>query len=168
MRVYIAGHRPDFAALVGGPALKLDLPTCLFEHREYWFTDQQPKTGDSTVQNTSTRTEAVQLLEDGRIEELAALLDSSGGPNSPGDSNTTVDVLKPFAAQHNRQRSAQSIADIRHEVRWEKSGATAAVAGEDALWLVVGDGTDVGPLVHALTADGCRHRVIEIAGFRHR
>ncbi|MCB1290721.1 type I polyketide synthase [Mycolicibacterium sp.] len=162
--VYIAGHRPDFAALVGGPALKLDLPTYPFEHREYWFTDQQPKTGDSTVQNTSTRTEAVQLLEDGRIEELAALLDSSGGPNSPGDSNTTVDVLKLFAAQHNRQRSAQSIADIRYEVRWEKSGATAAVAGEDALWLVVGDGTDVGPLVHALTADGCRHRVIELPG----
>ena len=36
---YIAGHRPDFGALVG-PARKLDLPTYPFQHRQYWFREQ--------------------------------------------------------------------------------------------------------------------------------
>ncbi|MEI6252011.1 MAG: SDR family NAD(P)-dependent oxidoreductase, partial [Mycobacteriaceae bacterium] len=152
---YIAGHLPDFAALVQEPAHKIDLPTYPFEHRQYWFADRKSKPDRSPTQNSATRTGAVQLLEDGRIEELAALLDSEGG------SHTTAEVLNKLAAQHNRQRSAQSIADIRYEIRWEKSAtAPSAEAGEDALWLIVGDGGDSGPLVDALTAGGHRHRVI--------
>ena len=85
------------------------------------------------------RTEAVQLLEDGRIDELAALLDSQG-LDSQGGGTTTADVLRRLAAQHNRQRSAQSVADIRYEIRWEKSATAASVvSGEDSLWVVIGD-----------------------------
>ena len=34
---YVAGHLPDFGALVQQPARKLDLPTYPFQHRQYWF-----------------------------------------------------------------------------------------------------------------------------------
>ena len=37
----------------------------------------------------------------------------------------TAEVLNKLAAQHNRQRSAQSIADVRYEIRWEKSRSRA-------------------------------------------
>ena len=152
---YIAGHLPDFAALVQEPAHKLDLPTYPFEHRQYWFADRKSKPDQSPTQGSAARTGAVELLEDGRIEELATLLDSEGG------SHTTAEVLNKLAAQHNRQRSAQSIADIRYEIRWEKSATVpSAEAGRDALWLIVGDGGDCSPLVDALTAGGHRHRVV--------
>jgi acyl transferase domain-containing protein/D-arabinose 1-dehydrogenase-like Zn-dependent alcohol dehydrogenase/acyl carrier protein len=152
--VYVAGHLPDFSALVTEPAQKRDLPGYPFEHREYWFTEQHSQPTHTPGQDTGARTEAVRLLEEGRIAELAALLDSSG------DSHTTADVLTMLASQHNRQRSAQSIADIRYEIRWEESADTASTAGEDALWLVVVDGADTGPLVDALSAAGHRHRVL--------
>ena len=155
--VYVAGHLPDFGALVPEPAHKVDLPPYPFEHRQYWFAHQQTEAEHPSSRDNAARTEAVQLLEDGRIEELAALLDSAGG------THTTAEILKKFAAQHNRQRSAQSIADIRYEIRWEKSETPAASlqAGPGDLWLLVGDDAAVaGPLGDALTAGGHRHRVL--------
>ncbi|MEZ0356074.1 type I polyketide synthase [Mycobacterium sp. SA01] len=147
---YVAGHVPDFAALLHEPARKLDLPTYPFQHRQYWY---QSKQSQSTA-NDAARTEAVQLLEDGRIEELAALLGGDG-------STTAAEVLSKLAAQHNRQRSAQSIADIRYEVRWQKSISPSTEVGEGAAWLLIGDDDAVmRPLVDALTAHGHRHRVL--------
>jgi acyl transferase domain-containing protein len=103
------------------------------------------------------RTEAVRLLEDGRIEELAALLDGGSGTQQ------TADVLNRLAEQHNRQRNAQSIADARYEIRWEKSAAPASGAetGEGSAWLLIGDDAEaVQPLVDTLTAHGHRHRIL--------
>ncbi|MCV7344817.1 type I polyketide synthase [Mycolicibacterium rhodesiae] len=148
---YVAGHVPDFGALVHEPARKLDLPTYPFQHRQYWY---QTKQSQSTA-NDAARTEAVQLLEDGRIEELAALLGGDG-------STTAAEVLSKLAAQHNRQRSAQSIADIRYEIRWQqKALGSSTEVGEGAAWLLIGDDDAVmRPLVDALTAHGHRYRVL--------
>ncbi|MGO9225551.1 type I polyketide synthase, partial [Mycobacterium sp.] len=153
---YIVGHRPDFGALQPGTARKLDLPTYPFQHRQYWFREQRVAPTHASNQASAARTEAVGLLEDGRIEELAALLDRSGNQQ-------TVDVLKQLAAQHNQQRKAQSIADCRYEIRWEKSaaGVPSAKAGEESDWLLIADHAEVAqPLVDALTARGHRHRII--------
>ena len=98
---YIAGHLPDFGALRQEPAHKLDLPTYPFQHRQYWFREKRVQ----PTQSDAKRTEAVRLLEDGRIEELAALLDGVSG------NQQAIDVLKQLAVQHNQQRKAQSIAD---------------------------------------------------------
>ena len=146
---YTIGHLPDFGAIQPGPAHKLDLPTYPFQHREYWFREKRVK----PAQAEATRTEAVRLLEDGQIEELAALLDGAGG------NQQTVDVLTKFAAQHNQQRKAQSMADARYEIRWEKAvpRASGAVTGEGSAWLVIGDDVDgVQPLADALTTRGHR------------
>ena len=153
---YIAGHLPDFSALSARPAHKVDLPPYPFEHRQYWFAHQQTEAERAPTRDNAARTEAVQLLEDGRIDELAALLDGSGG------SHTTAEILNLLAAQHNRQRAAQSIADIRYEIRWEKSTASTP-AGEDAMWLVIGGDDNVtGPLGAALAAGGHRYRALPV------
>ena len=149
---YTAGHLPDFGALAQPQAHKIDLPTYPFQHRQYWFRDKG--TAPSATRATGVRTQAVRLLEDGRIEELAALIDGAGG------SHTTVDVLKLLAAQHNGQLSAQSIADARYEIRWEQAIATADI-GDGVPWLLIGDdATVMQPLADALTARGHRHRVL--------
>ncbi len=156
---YAAGHLPDFGAMLHHPARKLDLPTYPFEHRQYWFPRHEQSPADHvTTSDNVVRTDAVALLEDGRIEELAALLDSQGG------GSTTADVLKKLAAQHNKQRSAQSIADIRYQIDWQKSAAKpSAATGDDALWAIVGDDAAVtGPLADTLTAAGLRHRVLAL------
>ena len=62
---YIAGHRPDFGALVG-PARKLDLPTYPFQHRQYWFRDKQVQATQTSSEIGAASTEAVRMLEDGR------------------------------------------------------------------------------------------------------
>ena len=93
---YVAGHLPDFGALVREPARKVDLPTYPFQHRQYWFDDNRGKAAQN--HHTAARTEAVQLLEDGRFGELAALLDGADADPS------TARVLERLAAQHNRQR----------------------------------------------------------------
>jgi acyl transferase domain-containing protein/NADPH:quinone reductase-like Zn-dependent oxidoreductase/acyl carrier protein len=150
---YVLGHLPDFGALRRGPARKLDLPTYPFQHRQYWFREQRVR----PTQTDATRTEAVRLLEDDRIAELAALLDGASG------NQQTLDVLTKLAAQHNQQRKAQSVADDRYEIRWEKSIATVsgAEAGEGSAWLLIGDDADVvQPLVDALTARGHQHRIL--------
>ncbi len=147
---YVAGHVPDFAAVVGEQSRKLDLPTYPFQHRQYWFQNKQAQ----PAANDAARTEAVQLLEDGRIDELAALLGANGA-------TTTAEVLSKLAAQHNRQRSAQTIADIRYEIRWQKALTSSTGVGEGAAWLLIGDDTAVmQPLVDALTTHGHRHRVL--------
>ena len=157
---YVAGHQPDFSALRHGPADKLDLPTYPFQHRQYWFRDKQVTVGHTPNQALAMRTDAVRLLEDGRIEELAALIDGASG------NQHTADVLNRLAGQHNQQRNAQSIADARYEIRWEKSAANVsgtadAEAGDGPAWLLIGDDTAaVKPLVKALIANGHRHRFL--------
>ncbi|MCV6970585.1 type I polyketide synthase [Mycobacterium bohemicum] len=149
---YVSGHLPDFAAVVG-PAGKLDLPTYPFQHRQYWYRDNRES--PNRQQNTASRTEAMRLLEDGRIEELAALLDGGSGDRQ------TLHVLTKLAAQHNGQRKSQSIADDRYEVRWQKS--TTPAAAEASMWLLVGDDTTaLAPLVDALSAGGHRHQVLAL------
>ncbi len=74
---YIVGHVPDFGALQQGPARKLDLPTYPFQHRQYWFREQRVRPAQAFDETQAMRTETVRLLEDGRIEELAALLDGA-------------------------------------------------------------------------------------------
>ena len=105
---YALGHLPDFGAVRQGPARKLDLPTYPFQHRQYWYRENRElPTQQSHVTATS---ETVRLLEDGRFEELAALL---GGA---GDDQQTLNVLTKVAAQHNAQRKTKSISDARYEI----------------------------------------------------
>ncbi|MGY4710702.1 SDR family NAD(P)-dependent oxidoreductase [Mycolicibacterium sp. CBM1] len=171
---YVAGHLPDFGALVIEPAARIDLPVYPFQHRQYWFSDAQDATRRVSSRDTAIRTEAVRLLEDGRIEELAALLDGADGSAATA---STADVLNKLAAQHNRQRSAQSIADIRYEIRWETglktrsagsapaTGAAPAEIGEGAAWLLIGDDDAVlTPLAEVLTTHGHRHRILALPG----
>ncbi|HEU4362518.1 MAG TPA: SDR family NAD(P)-dependent oxidoreductase, partial [Mycobacterium sp.] len=155
---YIAGHLPDFGALRHGAARKLDLPGYPFQHRQYWFRDKRIGLAPQESNRTAAMpTEAVRLLEDGRIKELAALLDGASGDPQ------TVAVLTRLAAQHNQQRTAESIADHRYQIRWEKStaGVSAVEAAEGSSWLLIGDDAEVvRPLVDALTAHGHRYRML--------
>ncbi|ORV60767.1 polyketide synthase [Mycobacterium europaeum] len=151
---YVCGHLPAFAALQQGPTRKLDLPTYPFQHRHYWFRDKDVPSTPAVAEAAVARSEAVRLLEDGRIEELATLLD---GPNAD---RRTTDVLARLAAQHNQERGNQSIADARYEIRWEKSAAARADAGAGSDWLLIADDTEaVAPLVDALTAQGQPFRI---------
>ena len=154
---YVAGHLPDFGALRHGRGRKLDLPTYPFQHRQYWFRDNRARPTGKPDRSAALRTEAVRLLEDGRIDELAGLLDG------PGSNQQTVDVLTRLAAQHNQQRDTQSIAGDRYEIRWEKSVVAEFVpeAGTDAAWLLIADDpAAVQPLLDVVTARGHRHRVL--------
>ena len=153
---YVLGHLPQFGAFRQSQARKLDLPTYPFEHRQYWYRDnrEQPNQQQHV---TGPRTQAVRLLEDGRLEELAALLDGADGDGQ------TLDVLTKLAAQHNRQRSTQSIADDRYEFRWEKAVTplSGTVGGESSTWLLIGeDSPAVQPLVDALNARGEQYRFL--------
>jgi acyl transferase domain-containing protein/NADPH:quinone reductase-like Zn-dependent oxidoreductase/acyl carrier protein len=151
---YALGHLPDFGAVQQGPARKLDLPTYPFQHRQYWFRENRElPTQQSHVTATS---DTVRLLEDGKFEELAALL---GGA---GDDPLTLNVLTKVAAQHNAQRKTKSISDARYEFRWDKINAVApADLGEPATWLLIGDnGEAVHPLIEALAAAGQQHRIL--------
>ncbi|MGW0162259.1 type I polyketide synthase [Mycobacterium sp. NPDC003323] len=151
---YVAGHHPDFDAVVRRPARKLDLPTYPFQHRQYWFRDKQAA---APAKTDTVRTEAVRLLEDGRIAELAALLDGAEG------NQATIDALNKLAVQHNRQRDAQSIADARYEIRWQPAVTASAVTGAGAAWLLIGDDTTIAAeLKDALAALGHRHRVLSL------
>lgn len=152
---YVSGHRPDFAKHLKGRGHKLDLPTYPFQHRPYWFPEGKGR--PTGIDGAST--EAVRLLEGDRIEELAALLD---GPNGNGQ---TADVLKRLAAQHNRERSVRSVADARYEIQWEKSASVSsgAQASDAPGWLLVADDSASGrPLAEALTAQGNRHRMLDM------
>ncbi|MBI2701341.1 MAG: SDR family NAD(P)-dependent oxidoreductase [Mycobacterium sp.] len=150
---YVAGHVPAFDALQQRRRRKLDLPTYPFQHRQYWYRDNRTQPAGKADRSAALRTEAVRLLEDGRIDELAALLDGASG------NQQTIEVLTKLAAQHNRQRETQSIAQDRYEIRWEKTVVAASTA--DATWLLVADDPGVvAPLLDVLTARGHRHRVV--------
>ena len=115
---YVLGHLPDFAAFQRRTRGSSTYPPTRSSIASTGFaTSGRPPANDST---SAARTEAVRLLEDGRIEELAALLDGASGDRQ------TLTVLTKLAAQHNQQRSSQSIADDRYEIRWEKSPTTAS------------------------------------------
>ncbi|KUI44755.1 polyketide synthase [Mycobacterium sp. GA-1199] len=152
---YVLGHLLDFDALTQPHARKLDLPLYPFEHRDYWYRDNRERPNQR--QNVDgPRTEAVRLLEDGRIEELVALLDGSS------DDKQAINLLSKLAAQHNRQRATHSIADDRYEVRWEKAAAasSAAEAAPMCSWLLITDIPDADqPLIEALSAAGHRYRI---------
>jgi acyl transferase domain-containing protein len=152
---YVLGHLPEFATFRQAHARKIDLPTYPFEHRQYWFRDNQQRPDQQP--HLAARTQAVRLLEDGRIEELATLLDGASGDHQ------TRNVLTKLAAQHNQQRTTQSIAADRYEIRWGKSTAplSSAEAGEGFTWILIGDDRDaIQPLVDVLTAPGHRHRIL--------
>ncbi|WP_370500352.1 SDR family NAD(P)-dependent oxidoreductase [Mycolicibacterium sp. jd] len=154
---YVLGHLPEFGAFRDAGARKLDLPTYPFEHRQYWFRDNQDPDGSKALQPRTPSTEAVRLLEDGRIEELATLLDGAAGDQQ------TLDVLSKLAAQHNQQRSSQSITNDRYEICWEESAAALSGAETDEVssWILVGDDTEATrPLVDVLSARGQRYRIV--------
>jgi acyl transferase domain-containing protein/NADPH:quinone reductase-like Zn-dependent oxidoreductase/acyl carrier protein len=153
---YVLGHLPEFAAFRQPDARKLDLPAYPFEHREYWFRDDRERP-EQPQHVSGARTQAVRLLEDGGLEELAALLDGASGDDH------TLNVLTKLAAQHNQQRTNQSITNDRYEFRWEKStaGSSGAETGEGSTWILVGDDPDAAqPLVDVLTARGDRHQFL--------
>ncbi|OBG21202.1 polyketide synthase [Mycolicibacterium celeriflavum] len=151
---YVLGHLPDFGALRQAHARKIDLPSYPFEHREYWYRDNREHPNQQ--QNLDApRTDVIRLLEDGRIEELAGLL------NGSGDDQQALSVLTKLAAQHNRQRTTQSIANDRYEFRWEKSAAPTLVADAGSTWVLVSDDSEaIQPLVDALTASGHRYQIV--------
>ncbi|WP_105347906.1 type I polyketide synthase [Mycobacterium sp. ITM-2016-00318] len=150
---YVAGHLPHFGALLAPHARKLDLPTYPFEHRQYWYLDNRERPNQQQHIG-GPRTEAVRLLEDGGLEELAALIDGGSGDGQ------TLGVLTKLAAQHNQQRRTQSIADDRYEFRWEKS-ATSSSGADAGSWIIIGDHTEaIEPFVDLLTQRGHRHRII--------
>ncbi|ULP40954.1 type I polyketide synthase [Mycobacterium lentiflavum] len=153
---YVVGHLPEFAAFRRAHTGKLDLPTYPFEHRQYWFRDDRDRP-DPRQQPGGPRTEAVRLLEEGRIEELVALLDADC------DDPQTVRVLAKLAAQHNQERTTRSIADDRYEIRWKKAAAapSGVGAGEGASWLLIGeDCPALAPLVNELIQRGQQHRFL--------
>lgn len=152
---YVLGHLPDFDALRPAHARKLDLPTYPFEHRQYWYRDDRER--PNQLQHLGgPRTEAVRLLEDGRLDELATLIGGDSGDRQ------VVDVLTKLAAQHNRQRTTQSIADDRYEFRWQKSpAALSGPAAGAATWILIGEeSAAVQPLAEALSARGHQHRFV--------
>lgn len=153
---YVLGHLPDFAAFRQASARKIDLPTYPFERRQYWFRDDRERP-DRPQDVGGPRTETVRLLEDGRIEELAALL---GGAS---DDRQTLQMLTKLAAQHNQQRMSRSIGEDRYEIRWDKSNSplSRAEVDEGSGWIVVADDADAArPLVELLSARNHRHRVV--------
>lgn len=155
---YVLGHLPEFGAFRHANARKLDLPTYPFEHRQYWYRDNREEP-NQRQHVAGPRTQAVRLLEDGRLEELATLLDGAGGDGQ------TLDVLTKLAAQHNRQRSTKSIADDRYEFRWEKAVTplSGADSGESSAWLLIGEQSPaVQPLVDVLTSRGQRYRFLAL------
>ena len=151
---YVAGHRPDVTASSPTAGRKVDLPTYPFQHRTYWFTS----TADKHPANGSPGTETLRLLEEGKFDELTALLD----PGSLGAGAASITpALKRLAAIHNQQRSAQSVADARYEIRWRGSAAPAELP--DAAWLLFTDEAPEG-LTQALTAAGHRYRALPLSG----
>ncbi|MEH3141030.1 MAG: SDR family NAD(P)-dependent oxidoreductase [Mycobacterium kyogaense] len=150
---YVLGHQPDFGAIRPTGAHTLDLPTYPFEHRRYWFRDEDEQPKAQKV--GGPRTATVGLLEDGRIDELAALLGSTA------DDPQARDILTKLAAHHNQQRDAQSITDARYEIRWEVAPSAGADPADAPSWLIVGDDSEaIRPLTELLTARGHRYRIV--------
>ena len=152
---YVAGHQPAFGAFQRTHARKLDLPTYPFERRQYWYSDNwsDDRAPNGAQPVATSTTQAMRLLEDGRIDELAALLDGAEADAA------TVGVLKRLAAQHNQQRSSTSIANDRYEFGWERVPAPTETTGTS--WLFVG-GAAPHELLDILTARGDQYRTLEL------
>ena len=114
---YVFGHLPEFATFRQAARAKARPAHLSVRAPPVLVSRQSGSSGTTQQQHLAARTQAVRLLEDGRIEELAALLDGASGDHQ------TLNVLTKLAAQHNQQRTTQSIADDRYEIRWEKSTA---------------------------------------------
>ncbi|AWT51388.1 type I polyketide synthase [Mycolicibacterium smegmatis] len=160
---YAAGHLPDFRAFRQPDARKLDLPTYPFEHRQFWFSDNRAVDRDTQTASagsvTPHRTQAVRLLEDGQIDELAALIDGETVDEQ------TLRVLNKLAARHNQQRSTHVDPDARYEIRWDAITSAVATTGAAADWILLGDDTAaVGEFADALTAGGHRHQIVALPG----
>lgn len=154
---YVAGHLPDFHTLGHPHARKLDLPTYPFEHRQFWFSDNRSIDRADTTPgpDRSHRTQTLRLLEDGRFEELATLIDGETVDEQ------TLRVLNKLAARHNQQRSTQVRADGRYEIRWETIAPTVSGPGAASDWILVGDDTgSVRELADALTGRGHRPQIV--------
>ncbi|ABM11841.1 type I polyketide synthase [Mycolicibacterium vanbaalenii] len=156
-QAYVAGHRPETAARQHGRGRLLDLPTYPFQHRAYWFPQGQARTAPTDPVHTET----VRFLDEERIDELAALLDG------PTGSAQTVDVLSKLAARHRQQRGAQSIADARYQIRWEKSEAPGAArpTTEATTWLLVThDSRAAQPIAEVLERRGHPYHIVGLPG----
>ncbi|WP_299556586.1 type I polyketide synthase [uncultured Mycolicibacterium sp.] len=132
--LYVLGRLPDFAAMRRPGARIVDLPGYPFEHRRYWFAESDREAGPGH-QPAGARTEALRLLEEGRIDELAAQLDDAPG-------SATREVLTRLAAHHNRQRGTLTVAEDRYRFDWVRAAGAAGTAAGPAGWVLVGDRTD--------------------------
>ncbi len=154
-QAYAAGHRPDFVNRGDGAGRTVDLPRYPFQHQKHWFSTRGPATA-----TTSTRTETVRLLEEGRFDELATLVGAAD------DDVKSLHAVKTIAAQHNRERGAQSLADARYEIRWEKAPVLPeAASDEQSSWLLLADDPDTAaPLAALLAARGHWNQVLTLPG----
>lgn len=160
---YVAGHLPDFHAFRQSHTRKLDLPTYPFEHRQFWFSDNWSvdRVVDTPSADQAHRTQALRLLEDGQIDELATLLDGEAVDEQ------TLRVLNKLAARHNQQRSTHVRADARYEIRWDAIAPavsdTPRSANAATDWVLVGDDTGVvREFADALIARGHRPRIVAL------
>jgi acyl transferase domain-containing protein/acyl carrier protein len=48
VRLHTRGTSPDWTALLGSPATRVDLPTYAFQHRSYWFKSNSLPSGDAS------------------------------------------------------------------------------------------------------------------------
>ncbi len=151
---YALGHLPAFEAFRQPGARKLDLPTYPFERRQYWYSDNRQDDRVDAHPAPAARTETLSLLEDGRIEELAALLDDTDGDPR------TREVLRKLAAHHNQQRATQVVAGDRYEIDWEKDTSTLGGGDAAGVILVGEDSAATRPLIDLLTARGHRYQIV--------
>ena len=120
---YVAGHLPDFGALLQAHARKLDLPTYPFEHRQYWYLDNRERPNQQQHVG-GPRTEAVRLLEDGRIEELAALIDgASGDDQTLRRADQACGTTQSAARRRSPSRTTATSSAGRNPLRRRRSGA---------------------------------------------
>ena len=118
---------------------------------------RQPRQPNQQQHLGGPRTEAVRLLEDGRIEELAALLDGASGDDQ------TLDVLTKAcgttqSTTHNPVHRGRPLRVPLGEIH---RSSLRRGSRRGSAWILVGDDADaVRPLVDVLTARGHRHRIV--------
>ena len=114
---YVLGHLPDFAASAAGARAKA---------RSAHLSVRTPPV---LVSRQSGSGQAPADITLPRVPRPSAFSRTAGSRNSRLCSTVraaidqTLDVLTKLAAQHNQQRTTQSIADDRYEIRWERSTA---------------------------------------------
>ncbi|MFN8072362.1 MAG: SDR family NAD(P)-dependent oxidoreductase [Mycobacterium sp.] len=138
---FIAGHVPDFGALVHGPARKVDLPPYPFEHRQYWFNDRQPIRPQHKLLSTGPS------ITDIRYE--IRWQPSSSAVSTAAAQDAVWFVVGDDEAVTGQLGDALSAAGHRHHV----VGLPSSDAAEEAL---LGD-------LRAAGADGSAIRILNIA-----